>query len=213
MNNISLIWDLDGTLLDSYHVILTGLCTLCEEYHIPYSREAINQEIITFSSKHFLHQLEAEYGLDFDEIKDRCSEINSHNNKDITLMLHAKQCLQSLKELGVKHYVFTHRGKSTEEALRNVGIYDFFEEIINALSGFPRKPAPDAVIYLVQKHLLDPNNTYYVGDRSLDIECAVNAGIKSILYLPEGSITVPTQKETYIVKDLMQIAGIFKDGK
>ena len=57
---------------------------------------------------------------------------------------------------------------------------------------------------------LDRENTYYVGDRSLDIECAENAGTKSILYLPENSAASPTGKETFVVKDLLDIQDIVR---
>ena len=55
---------------------------------------------------------------------------------------------------------------------------------------------------------MDRDNTFYVGDRTLDIACAVNAGIKSVLYLPEDSYAVPDGRQTFIVKDLLDIRDI-----
>ncbi len=73
------------------------------------------------------------------------------------------------------------------------------------MNGFPRKPEPDAIDYLVGKYGLERKNTFYVGDRSLDMECAANAGIGGILYRPEGSYTDPVGTEQFIVTDLMEI--------
>jgi len=38
-----------------------------------------------------------------------------------------------------------------------------------------------------------------------DMDGAKNAGIKGVLYLPEGSYTEPNGSEDYIVKDLLDI--------
>ena len=55
---------------------------------------------------------------------------------------------------------------------------------------------------------LDRKNTFYVGDRSLDMQCAQNASISGILYLPAFSKGMATGAETYIVNDLMDITKI-----
>ena len=97
---------------------------------------------------------------------------------------------------------------STDEVLRRLGLYGFFDEIITGQSGFPRKPAPDALLYLIGKYALDPSETYYVGDRTIDMDCARNAGVSGILYRPNDSLCEPNGSERYIVSDLVQIARI-----
>ena len=84
----------------------------------------------------------------------------------------------------------------------------FFREVVTSQSGFARKPAPDGILYLVEKYGLEPENTYYVGDRSMDMECAKNAGVSGILFLPERSTDVSGGGERYIVKDLLEILKI-----
>ena len=79
---------------------------------------------------------------------------------------------------------------------------------MTSLHGFERKPSPAGINYFIEKYNLDRNNTYYVGDRPMDILCADNAHIKSIMFIPESSPATPTGKETYIVKDLLQIKDI-----
>lgn len=205
-----LIWDLDGTLLDSYEVILSGLYAVCQDYHFPYDEKKIKKQIIDYSVNHYLEELAESSGISFIKMKDRCSEVTRKNNKYIKLMPHAKELLNKLKELGIDNYVFTHRGVSTEEVLKNTGIHDYFVEIITSLSGYKRKPEPEALLYLLNKYHLDPNNTYYVGDRNIDMIAANNAHIKSILYLPDNNVATPTGKETHIIKDLLEILDIIK---
>ena len=57
----------------------------------------------------------------------------------------------------------------------------------------------------MKKYHLSPSASFYVGDRSLDVEAANNAGIGSILFLDPSSPISATGHETYVVKDLLEI--------
>lgn len=209
MTNTAFIWDLDGTLLDSYEIIVSSLQEAYRESGIELEAEEIRREVITQSVGDFIVKMEKETGIPFERLKERFSEINDSRKLSIPPMNHAAEILRWLRGRSIPNYVFTHKGTSTHTVLKNIGLYDYFDEIITGKDGFPRKPDPAAVLYLIRKHDLDKNSTYYVGDRSLDIECAVNAGIKSILFLPENSAARPTGQETCIVKDLLNIKDIF----
>ena len=59
----------------------------------------------------------------------------------------------------------------------------YFTEILTSQSDFARKPNPEAATYLLDKYQLDPEKTYYIGDRTLDVEFAQNSGIQSLNFL------------------------------
>ena len=44
-----------------------------------------------------------------------------------------------------------------------------------------RKPSPQMVFNAAKDFSIDLSNSYFIGDKISDIECAVNAGVKSIL--------------------------------
>lgn len=199
------IWDLDGTLLDSYKTIVDGLYDTCKEYGIELNKEEINEHVITYSVSSFINKMIDVTGISFEEMKKRYSEIGEEKKKDIRLIPDAKETLKALSDRGDKHYVFTHRGKSTESVLKQLDIYDVFDEIVTSQSGFARKPEPDGINYFVDKYDLDCMNVYYVGDRTIDMDCAKNAGVNGILYLPENSYCKPNGSETFIVKELSDI--------
>ena len=119
----------------------------------------------------------------------------------------AYEVLQRLSEQGVEHYVFTHRGKTTIPVLDHLEMTSFFKQIITTQSGFKRKPHPEGLLHLIERNQLDPAYTYYVGDRRLDMECAKNAGIAGILYMPEVNFDV-SGEETFVVKTLLDILHI-----
>ena len=66
---------------------------------------------------------------------------------------------------------------------RDLGLDSYFTEILTSQSGFARKPSPEAATYLISKYHLKPDRTFYIGDRSLDIEFAQNSGIQSINFM------------------------------
>ena len=81
----------------------------------------------------------------------------------------------------------------------------FFEEIITAEDRFKRKPDPEALLYLIDKYNMDKSQTYYVGDRHLDVECAKNAGIKAIFYIAKESFLESRGQEDILVYKLKDI--------
>ena len=204
----AIIWDLDGTLLDSYHVIVESLYLVFKEYGIPMSREEIHQYAIASSSNALIAEVSEKRGLSPKDITSRYSQISGGKYLEIITMDHTYETLNALAAKNVQHFVYTHRGKTTIPTLKNLGLEAYFTEILTSQSGFARKPDPDAVIYLMKKYNLEPQSTYYAGDRNLDMECAKNAGIPGILYLPEKSKAVPAGAQTYIVKDLLDIVSI-----
>ncbi len=196
------IWDLDGTLLYSYDVITESLADAMREKGLKPDLPQILLKVKRESVMAF--SLSGGSAESFMKLyRQKCAERNNR----ITLTEGAVETLESLKKAGARHFVYTHRGQSTEEILQRLGIESCFEEIVTHENGFAPKPAPDGVLYLMEKYGLDPERTYYVGDRKLDVLCAKNAGIKSILFLEEGSCVEPTGLEDCIVHKLTELAG------
>lgn len=199
------IWDLDGTLLDSYGVIVDSLYQIYQEKGVDIDKQEILHDVINESVSSFIMKMEKRFGIPFDDLKDRYSYISGKEKLNIKAMEHAKEILEYLRSIGIPSFVFTHRGVTTEAVLKNIDLYDYFTEIVSSLNGFNRKPSGDALNYLVDKYHLDKENTYYVGDRPIDIECANNAHIKSIMFIPPQSVAKATGKETYVINDLLDI--------
>ena len=208
MKKTAVIWDLDGTLLDSYGIIVNSLYQIYLEKGIVLDKKEIMYYVINESVSFFIKKMEQQYGVPFDDLKDRYSIISGAEKLNIKSMVHAKEILEYLKNKGIPSYVFTHRGKTTVTVLNNIGIASYFEDMVTSLDNFARKPSPDGLNHLIEKHHLDKENTYYVGDRPMDIKCANNAHVKSIMYIPNQSVAKATGKDTYVIKDLLDIKNI-----
>ena len=104
--------------------------------------------------------------------------------------------------------MYTHKGRKAYDILKNLGMLAYFREIVTGENGFPRKPSPEGIQYLLEKYRLNRRSTFYVGDRNIDMECAQNANIQGILYLPKDSVVERTGREDHIVDDLIKIKEI-----
>ena len=174
------IWDLDGTLLDSYAAILAGIQETYEQFDIPFDREAIKAFILKYSVKDLLMRDAATYGLDSQELNRVRATSLKEKNTQIPLMDGAREILAWTAEEGIQNFVYTHKSDNAFQVLTDLGIDRYFTEILTSDSGFERKPNPEALLYLIDKYQPDHSQTYYVGDRLLDVETAIHAGISSI---------------------------------
>jgi len=204
------IWDLDGTLIDSYGAILAGILETCEHYNYICDRDEVLKFIKKESCAEFLKLLSKAIDKPLDEILSFYNNDFESKNSMINLIPEAREILLRVIDNGGKNFIITHRGVSTSSILNRLLIGGLFTEVITSTAGFPRKPDPSSVNHLIDKYHLDKDETYYVGDRNLDIDFGVNANIKTILYLPYDSPVVPSGKETYIVSNLLQITKYVK---
>lgn len=198
MTKRAFIWDLDGTLLDSYDAILAGLEETYATYQLPFDRASIKDFILKHSVQDLLVAVAEEYHLDVTDLNHRRAESLAEKNAQVLLMDGARDILSWGQEAGIEQFVYTHKGENAFVILRDLGLESFFKEILTSQSGFARKPNPEAAIYLMKKYRLHPEKIYYIGDRSLDIDFARNSQIQSINFLTsdyEGNHQMKTLRD------------------
>ena len=188
MQKTAFIWDLDGTLLDSYEAILAGIEETYRQFSIPYNKEKVRAFILKYSVQDLLEQVAEERGLDSVELNQVRAHSLAEKNAQVVLMPGACEVLAWADKQGIQQFVYTHKGDNALTILRDLGLDAYFTEILTSQSGFARKPSPEAATYLIDKYHLKPEQTYYIGDRILDIEFAQNSGIQSINFLESPAV-------------------------
>ena len=183
MQKTAFIWDLDGTLLDSYEAILAGIEETYRQFSIPYNKEEVRTFILKYSVQDLLEQVAEERGLDPVKLNQVRAQSLAEKNAQVVLMPGAREVLAWADKQGIQQFVYTHKGDNALTILRDLGLDAYFTEILTSQSGFARKPSPEAATYLISKYHLKPERTFYIGDRTLDIDFAQNSGIQSINFL------------------------------
>lgn len=204
----AVIWDLDGTLFDSYPVIVESIYLTFQEAGVHLSREEIKEYAIRTSSNALFYDVADECGIAAEALFERYRQFSRARYTQIVPMDGAMETLELLHRQNVSQFVYTHRGKTTIPVLDHLKMTSYFGEILTSESGFARKPSPEAIDYLIQTYDLDREHTYYVGDRKLDMACAKNAEITGVLLRRPGDLDVADGTETYIVSDLKEILDI-----
>jgi len=193
------IWDLDGTLIDSYEVFLEALSESFANFNLPFDRETV----YNFIKGQSVNALLKEQPVPFQEIKEDFTTNSTAKNDEIKLMVGAKAVLDWTQKENIQNFIYTHKGKNAYDLLNQLEISPYFLEIVTSENGFKRKPHPEAINYLLEKYKLKPEETYYIGDRILDIEASHNSGIHSINFL--------SAKNSQQINKLTDIIQIFEE--
>ena len=193
------IWDLDGTLIDSYEVFLEALSESFANFNRPFDRETV----YNFIKGQSVNALLKEQPVPFQEIKEDFTANSTAKNEKIKLMAGAKAVLDWTQKEKIQNFIYTHKGKNAYDLLNQLEISPYFLEIVTSENGFKRKPHPEAINYLLEKYKLKPEETYYIGDRILDIEASHNSGIHSNNFL--------SAKNSQQINKLTDIIQIFEE--
>lgn len=203
MQETAFIWDLDGTILDSYEAILAGIEETYRRFSLPYNKKEVRAFILKYSVQDLLEQVAEERGLDPVKLNQVRAQSLAEKNAQVILMPGAREVLAWANQQGIQQFVYTHKGDNALTILRDLGLDVYFTEILTSQSGFARKPSPEAATYLIDKYHLDPEQTYYIGDRTLDIEFAQNSGIQSINFLASP---VPCNQQIEHLEDISSLS-------
>lgn len=204
MQKPAFIWDLDGTLLDSYEAILSGIEETFGQFAIPYDKEKVREFILKYSVQDLLVQVAEERKLDVEVLNQVRAQSLAEKNAQVVLMSGAREMLAWAEQVGIQQFVYTHKGDNALTILRDLGLESYFTEILTSQSGFARKPSSEAATYLIGKYQLDSEKTYYIGDRTLDVEFAQNSRIQSINFLES------TYEGNHRIQALADISRIFE---
>lgn len=204
MQKTAFIWDLDGTLLDSYEAILSGIEETFGQFAIPYDKGKVREFILKYSVQDLLVQVAEERKLDVEMLNQVRAQSLAEKNAQVVLMPGAREVLNWADQVGIQQFIYTHKGDNAFTILRDLGLESYFTEILTSQSGFARKPSSEAATYLLGKYQLNLEKTYYIGDRTLDVEFAKNSRIQSINFL------VSSYEGNHSIQALADIPLIFK---
>ncbi|MGO2199687.1 MAG: HAD-IA family hydrolase [Pseudolactococcus laudensis] len=171
------IWDFDGTLFDTYPVMLDALQQTIAKHGIQY-----DGDLAYFIKKYSIRKFALDYATP--EFINDYHALETKLQTDVKFYPQIPAILADIVNKGGQNFVVSHRDDKTYAYLGELA--PLFTEIITGDNHFARKPDPEALTYLLDKYELEPSQTAMVGDRPLDILAGQNAGVKTILFDEAG---------------------------
>jgi len=218
----AVIFDLDGTLIDSIDIYFTIVENALKRLNLP--AVSRNQIIAAAESEEFKWELvlPQEVLSRKEEIIDETwaviNEIAPQMFADnLELIQGAERIVENLSSGGLKIGLVTSTRRQYLETkmqpLKNAGVDTLFEAIITADDIEKRKPAPDPLIACAQQLELKSGGCVYVGDTTTDIKAGKAAGMRTIGVLTgfDGYETLETENPDAIiesVRNLMEVIYI-----
>ena len=175
-------FDLDGTLIDS-RLDLAGAVNYmrCSMGLEPLETERV-VHFVGNGAAALVRRAIADAEIDFDEALHRMRTFYFDHITDTTVLYPGVAAgLKQLHEAGNTLAVVTNKpGKETEKILSQLGVREFFADVIGGDSDFPLKPEPDALLYLKQKYNVSDSQCWMIGDHYTDLESGRRAGFRRI---------------------------------
>ncbi len=177
------IFDLDGTLLNTLEDLMDSVNYGLKAYHMPErSLEEIRcfvgngvERLIELAVPEGTGDLEREKV--FAEFKDH---YKIHCNDKTGLYPGVEELLARLKEEGFAMAIVSNKLQEGVDALNKQYFDRYVETAIGAREGIRKKPAPDTVMEALRILDLPKERVVYVGDSEVDIATAQNVGMDCI---------------------------------
>ncbi len=174
----SIIFDLDGTLIDSFEAINDAFDEVFSRFQ---GRTITFQE----SNSYVGVPLEGLLGELFGkENQDEAIEVFRNKYKEVcfektSLIGGVKELLIYFKKKGKSLNVATNKtGSISRKLLEHLEIGNLFDYVFGVYDGLLGKPSPEMIQKIVEKTNVSLSSTILVGDSPIDIMTAKNAGIR-----------------------------------
>lgn len=206
----AIIFDLDGTLVDSYPAILESLnCTLSHLGCPPVDSEQI-RKMVGRGLENLMMQAVGEARLQegvrlFKESYDQ-TVLNG-----TFLLPDVMETLRKLQQAGVKMGVASNKPADySRRILRHLQIETCFVACFGPEGEIPPKPHPAMLEGLMRLLDVAPGETLYVGDMALDVQSARNAKVRVAL-VPGGGDDLDTLRAAspdYLLNRFSDLLGL-----
>lgn len=178
MQITTVLFDLDGTIVDSLSLVLKAYQQVYKKLKIPWGKKEAKQWTslpLKTIARRYGKQLEKEFWRLFSYyyVRDHNSYIKLFPGTEKAF----QQLLQDKKKLGL---VTSKTKRGTERTLKFLKLENYFQSVITADDVLEHKPNASPLLKALKELKAHPQEAVYIGDSPSDIEAGHNAGIKAI---------------------------------
>ena len=175
----TILFDLDGTVVDSGAIILASMRHATREV---LGRDYSDQELLqTVGGPGLEAQMHALAPDQIDRLVDVYRAHNEPLHDELEACAGMEDVLARLREEGRRLGIVTAKRRATVElAFARVPIAHLFETVVGCDETEKQKPNPEPLLLAAERLGADPSDTAYVGDSPFDIRAAKAAGMFAV---------------------------------
>ncbi len=177
---MTILFDLDGTLIDSTEAILESFHNSFDVHNHPHPTDEAIKALIG----HPLDVMYGDLGVAQEEVWDIVKTYKEHyrviSTQKTVLLDFAIEAIQEAQKIARLGVVTTKTGQYSRELLEHFGVMDAFEVLIGREHVENPKPHSEPIDKAIDFMKVNKEECWMIGDTRLDIASAHNAGIKSV---------------------------------
>lgn len=209
----ALIFDLDGTLVDSDLYVVMNYVHMYRKYRPGYFPHL--REIIGFSGPSVVETVENQFpGEDVDALVREFENYSKrYQSSLLTLYPGEMECVERIWKAGIPMILLTNKkGESARRCMESTGLARYIPAIVSLDDVRQPKPDPEGVEKCLAMLRTDPHRTLIVGDSDTDVLAGARAGIKTglVTWSLKG---LPPAPRDYEFDTFAQIEEFIIDGK
>ena len=212
----AVVWDLDGTLVDSAKDIATSLNRLLGENALAALDDAriknmIGEGVAVLIRRGFEAHDISPGGKRLEQLVERFLVIYSASATAYTrLFPGVREVLATLGDAGIRQAVCTNKPEAiTRQVLGDLGIASHFDVVIGGDTLPRNKPDPLPLRTTLQRLGVSPEQSLMVGDSAIDVLTAHAAGV-DVAFVTFGYGPGPSepQRADFLIDDVAQITAL-----
>jgi beta-phosphoglucomutase len=205
----AVLFDMDGTLVDSESMHFVCWSKLLAPYHVSFNEDEFCQRFSGRPTVEAAIEIKKEYNLpvsaqDLADEKYRLFSQYVQTNLP-PLMAFAEQTLKAVKNSGLKMALVT--GSARSEAmpiLKGLGFYELFDTVVTKDDVINPKPAGDAYLLALQQINTAAKDAIAIEDTFSGVSAAKNADVDVVAIANHHTVTHDFSKATYRMKNLAE---------
>ena len=181
-----IIFDLDGTLIDSYQAIYQGFHHAYTQMGLPPLPYEEVRKVVGQGLNHTFRELLGEERVPraIALFRQKYEEIFRAHTR---LLPEVREVLESLHGRGIRLAVATNKfGRFSRAIFEHFGMEGLFAVVLGDGDVSQTKPKPEMLFRAMEKMGTEKDQSLFVGDSVIDIQTARNAGVR-VLAVPTGN--------------------------
>jgi pyrophosphatase PpaX len=212
-NNIdTVLFDLDGTLIDTNELIVTSYLHTLEQY---FPGQFKREDVLPFMGPPLKEVFEDLNPTKVDEMIRTYRKYNiSKHDQFVTEFEGVSETIKALSDNGFKLAIVTTKlADVAKMGLKLTGLDEYFEVIIALDDVEKAKPDPEPIFKALDRLSSNPESAMMVGDNHHDVLAGKNAGTKTVgvAWTLKGEEHLASFKPDYMLAkmtDLLPILGV-----